>query len=134
MPNVPNLSLNEARLKQELSSHDLEFVSVAQHLPDGRIDVNVSKMQAVPGPNNEPVYVPLSVTARVTLDKRGRLKAVESDTPQPDAISSAEQMIHTLIENKQLSVTGDLHPGETHKIEVDTQGRRILTRQRFSAF
>ena len=66
----------------------------------------------------EGVHVELPVDVTITLDEKGRVRAVDHDLPAMDEIMTSV---------RQIASTG----ARTHAVEVDDKGRRVLRRKRF---
>ena len=80
------------------------------------------------------VYVECTIPVTIQLDARGRIEAVERGAPAQEELTEATHFVATLAANQQIGFSpGPLPSGTTHQAEVDTEGRRLLKRKRFSA-
>ena len=128
----------EAALKVNLASkHDMEVISMGAKSKDGRIRGRAKKLHPIPDPKqgeDQSIYVPLPVDVEVTLNKKGRVRSVESSEPDPEIVEETKHYVHTLEANKQLARDSGPPPsGATHKIETDEKGRKHLTRKKYTA-
>jgi len=128
----------ESGLKLALSTkYEMELLSMEKKKQGAKVRARAQKWQAVPNPkgkNKEDVHVPIPVDVEVDLNKKGRIRSVKGNEPDPEAVADAASFAETLEANKQVADEGkDLGPGETHRIETDEKGRKRLVRKRFSA-
>jgi FMN phosphatase YigB (HAD superfamily) len=80
------------------------------------------------------VHVELPADVEIRLDERGRVRSLRTGRPPAEAVREAAAHVGTLLANRQVHLApGPLAPGTTHQVEVDAEGRRRLTRKRFSA-
>jgi len=128
----------ESGLKLALSSkYGMELLSMEKKKQGAKVRARAQKWQAVPNPkgkNKGDVHVPIPVDVEVDMNKKGRIRSVKGDDPDPEAVADAASFVETLEANKQVADEGkDLGPGETHRIETDEKGQKRLVRKRFSA-
>ena len=124
---------DEKRLRAALAERDLELVSVGEPSPDGTIAATANKLHLVPGPSGKPLYAPIPVSLHIKRDETGNIRTVTGDKPEADAIADATRFVETLVANNRLAeAEGVAPPGATHQVEIDSKGRRILRRRRFS--
>ena len=131
--------INRQVLGSELAKQGFESVAVGKHLPDGRIEAQANKLHPLPTSGAEPLYAPIPVSLVVDLDGRGHVRSIEGGVPDDDAVVAAVRHVKTLSETGQLAEIEDttgsgraMPAGATHTIELDTEGRRVLRRKRFS--
>ncbi len=75
------------------------------------------------------IYVPFPVSARVQLSSRGSIDSVTWDRPEEEAFAEVEGFLGTLLERDQILLDpNQKKPGATHKIEIQEDGRRYLSR------
>ena len=122
----------EEALKAELAKQGFESVAVKGELPDGRVEVEANKLHPVDVEGGESIYAPIPVSMSVALDARGRVRAIDGDTPSPAAVADAARYVKTLRDSGQLAPGAKPAAGMTHQIERDQQGRQVLRRRRFS--
>ena len=79
------------------------------------------------------VHVQMSVPAVVKLDSRGRIKSVREEQPSEEDIAEAVHNVRSLRSSEQVEGQPSRR-GPTHSIETDASGRRLLKRQRFTAW
>lgn len=133
--NAQNMRLAlQLRLTTEF---DMELVSVSDgstkaNRIEGRakklFPVNVKVRGA-----QESIEVPFPVNVEISLDKDGRIRDVSSDEPDPEALAESAHYVKTLEANKQISRDKKTQGNETHGLQVDEKGRKVLTRRRFTA-
>ena len=76
----------------------------------------------------------IPVKGEVTLGPRGEAERVDVDDPSAPEVAEAISFLKSLKSHGQIAAGPDSPPpGATHQIEADEQGRRKLTRKRFSA-
>jgi len=121
------------RLRAALAERDLELVSVSEPSPDGSLGATANKLHLVPGPGGKPLYAPIPVSLRIQRDESGNIRTVTGDKPEASAVADATRFVETLFANNSLAdADGVAPPGATHQVEIDSKGRRILRRRRFS--
>jgi hypothetical protein len=126
--------INEQALKKELAKRGFESVSIKREVPGGRVEVEANKLYPVHVEAGETIYAPVPMSFSVELDRRGRIKSIDGDTPNPTAVADGARYVRTLRDSGQLAAAGEQQPasGQTHWIERDEQGRQVLRRKRFS--
>ncbi|HEY6802440.1 MAG TPA: hypothetical protein VI306_02570 [Pyrinomonadaceae bacterium] len=128
----------ESALKLALSSqHEMELLSMAKKKEGTKVHARAQQWHSVPNPkagNKENVDVQIPVDVEVDLNKKGGIRSVKADQPDPEAVADAASFVETLADNDQVTdKPGPLPPGATHRIETDKKGRKRLVRKRFSA-
>jgi hypothetical protein len=128
----------EAAVRGHLRAvHHLKVSSIQQQTP---ADLRVQAQAWVPLSDPalgelQGVHVELPVSARVRLDDRGRVAAVEGARPSTEDVAEATEHVQSLVSTGQVETRAEQSPlGTTHDVEVDPQGRRYLKRRRFTAF
>src|SRR6266550_8240312 len=102
--------IKEKTLTTELAKRGFESVSVKRELPGGRVEVEANKLHPVHVEGGESIYAPIPVSLSVELDARGRVKAIDGDTPNPAAVADAARYIKTLRDSGQLAGPGERQP------------------------
>ena len=81
----------------------------------------------------ETIEIPFTVKVDVSFDKGGKIRGVEIDQPTAEALAESADYVETLEANKQISRgAGNLKGSETHELQTDEKGRKVLTRKRFT--
>jgi hypothetical protein len=126
--------INQQALKKELAKRGFESVSIKRELPGGRVEVEANKLYPVHVEAGETIYAPVPTSFSVELDRRGWIKSIDGDTPNPTVVADGARYVRTLRDSGQLAAAGEQQPasGQTHWIERDEQGRQVLRRKRFS--
>ncbi len=77
-------------------------------------------------------FIEMPVQVSVHCDADGRITSTEVDEPANEDINEAFSFVQNLARRGQLNTCGAAtKPGETHAIETDANGRRIIVRQRY---
>ena len=137
---APDSALNKTLALQVrlATAYDMQLVSINEDKRSNLIHGRAKKLFPVllktRGGRSETIEVPFPVNVEITLDKQGNVSTVKNDEPDAETVAESAHFIKTLEANKQIShgpnpVTGS----ETHRIEVDAKGRKLLTRKRFTA-
>lgn len=137
---APDSALNKTLALQErlATAYDMQLVSInddkRSNLIHGRAKKLFPILLKTRGGRSETIEVPFPVNVEITLDKQGNVSTVKNDEPDAETVAESAHFIKTLEANKQIShgpkpATGS----ETHRIEVDAKGRKLLTRKRFTA-
>jgi hypothetical protein len=80
------------------------------------------------------IHMELPVDLSIQLGEGGEVKSLKITEPSSRDISEAKHYLKSLIANKQVSlVERGLSGRATHQVEIDSKGRRVLTRKRFTA-
>jgi hypothetical protein len=82
------------------------------------------------------IHVELPVNVVVKIMPHGRLTDVRV-TPNTDDVAEAVQNVHSLASNKQVEepdIVGNSPVLPTHIIQIDSEGRRLLRRRRFTTW
>jgi hypothetical protein len=125
------MAITEAGFSQELGKRGFELKSYSQS-DDGSFEVQASKLYSVLV-NGQDLFVPVPVTLSVTLDKDDHVLSVKSNEADLQSVTSAEQFVKTLADNNQIDgLSGQSLPNATHKIEVNSQGQKVVKRQGYS--
>jgi hypothetical protein len=83
---------------------------------------------------SESVLVPIPVNVEIEMDEKGRIRSVESDKPDPEALAESAHFIKSLREHDQIaSEHSEPTPSQTHQEVTDKKGRKRLKRKRFTA-
>jgi FMN phosphatase YigB (HAD superfamily) len=128
----------QSALKLALSSkHEMELLSMEKKKAGAKVRARAQQWHSVPNPKagkKENVEVPIPVDVEIDLNKKGGIRSVKADQPDPEAVADAASFVETLAANEQVTdKPGPLPPGATHRIETDEKGRKRLVRKRFSA-
>ncbi|MDN3275189.1 hypothetical protein QWJ07_13085 [Frankia sp. RB7] len=133
-----NLANSAAVFRRALADRGVKLQSIEDLSPNEFRGTarNLVKLQSPDLGHFNDVYVELPVEVEARLDAAGRIAAVQS-TPRPDDVAEAIQQLQSLVANKQIT-DGPPDPASpvlpTHRLETDSEGRRILRRRRFTAF
>ena len=78
------------------------------------------------------IYVerPTEVTIEVT--SQGSLGRVQVEEPSPEEVADAVNFVSTLVQGGRIAQGGE-SKGTTHAVQIDSSGREVLVRQRYSA-
>lgn len=81
------------------------------------------------------VHVDVPVRPSVWLSASGHVTRVVGTAPSASERDEATQHVLSLVSNGQVyRLPGQSPLGATHRVETDAEGRRLLTRKRFTAF
>lgn len=120
------------------TAYDMQLVSIdddkKSNIVHGRAKKLFPVLLKTRRGRSETIEVPFPVNVEITLDKQGNVSKVKNDEPDAETVAESAHFIKTLEANKQIShgpkpLTGS----ETHRIEIDVKGRKLLTRKRFTA-
>ncbi len=119
-----NHGINLISLEERTSSKDPIHARAKTLYP-----ISYPKLGALDG-----VHMELPVDVFIQVNEKGQIKSVQTTQPSAEHISEAKYYLQSLIANHQVSLElGELSPGATHQIEIDSKGRHVLTRKRYSA-
>ncbi|MGI9456354.1 MAG: HAD family hydrolase [Aeoliella sp.] len=132
--NEPNVML--ALAVRAAVMQGLQDVAIVDRLPGGVYRGNANQWCAVSDPKLgelDGVHVLLPVELRLEMDADMGIKSVATIDPPSDLRVEAASMVESLRANHEIAET-PTHYGEseTHRIEVDSQGRKFLCRVRYS--
>lgn len=104
-------------------------------LTSEKMEVHANTLHPIQNNQTGEVNVPVPVRLTVSLDNKGGIKNIEGASPTPEAVRDAEHFVKTLVDNNQLGMPGQPSSShQTHQIEINKQGQKVLTRKNFSAF
>jgi hypothetical protein len=119
------------------TEHRLQLTSLEGAPSAGVFRAGVLGWHSLSGPDLGPldgVHFELPTEADVRLDERGRVRSFRLRPPAARVLEEARQYLKTLSANGQVGTgPGPLPAGTTHQVETDAEGRRCLTRKRYSA-
>lgn len=125
------MAITEMGLSQELGQKGFELKSYTPDA-DGSLLVEASKLHAVVV-NGQDLYVPVPISLHVKLDKQDHIASLEGSDTDPQSISSAEHFVSALADNNQIDgLSGQSFPHATHKIEIGSDGKKVVRRQGYS--
>jgi hypothetical protein len=144
----PDTAALAAALKRDPASIHPDLTGPVQVLsvapaPSGGLGGEVSAMRLVPLGADDPeladVFIPLPVTARVSLASDGTVKAGAVPEPSAEIVREARAWARNLIANGQVrgvarSAPAYGPPGRpTHELVSDSHGHRVIRRVGFDA-
>jgi hypothetical protein len=131
----PKKAISETSLRQELAKLGFEFIKASPQEPNHKLKVEANKFQPVSVDNSGPIYMPLPITLRVTLDTNNKIDKIDGGQLPVGAVADAEQFLKMLIANNQVDgLSENPQPNATHQIKVNEKGQRVIKRRQFSAY
>ena len=125
-------TVNEEKLKAELTKRGYESISIKSIDEDGKALVDANKLHAIDQEGGDELFAPLPVSFSLEASADGHIGSLAGGEPSTAAIEEARSFVRGLRQRSEIE--GERSPPSsrkaTHRIEKDAQGRLVLRRAR----